>query len=358
MCRLVLVTGAAGYIGSHCVLNLLSNNYEVVVIDNSSTSALINGQQLPESLRRVELLANNCVKEFIFGDLCNSDVINKMFKKYRFDAVVHLADLKNITESIEQPLDYYRNNMISIINLLDAMKRFEVFNLIFASSAVVYGKPKYLPLDELHPTGQSLTSSYAKSLYMTEQILQDLCTTDPKWTVVSLRMFNVVGAHNSADIGEHTTGVPKNLMPYITQVANEGRPELRVYGSDYDTPDGTGIRDYIHVEDVCDLILKALNKIISDNWSQWYAFNVANGSGHSVLEIIDIFEKKLAQKIPYVLVDRRPGDIGHSLADISLSKQIFNWEPKRDIHLMCESAMNWQKKHINGFDCIHQNVNQ
>lgn len=283
--KVVLVTGAAGFIGCHCVLNLLENDYEVVALDNCSNSVLINGQKLPESLRRVEVLAKKSLKEFIFADLTKESSVDNVFRKYRFDAVIHLSSLKSITESISEALHYYSNNIKATLNLLDSMKKFQVFQLIFGSSASVYGKPKYLPIDESHPTGHSLTSPYAKSVFMIEQILQDLCASDPKWTVVSLRIFNTTGAHSSGDIGEDPPTVPKNLMPYLTQVAIGRRAELRVYGSDYDTRDGTGVRDFVHIEDVCDAILKVLNKMLSEEWVHWYVFNVGSGSGHTVLEV-------------------------------------------------------------------------
>ncbi|CAG2113732.1 unnamed protein product, partial [Medioppia subpectinata] len=219
------------------------------------------------------------------------------------------------------------------------------------------GKPRYLPVDESHPTGQSLTSPYAKSAHMSEQILQDLCATDDnEWTVVSLRIFNTSGAHSSADIGEHPLTVPKNLMPYVSQVAADLRPELRVYGGDYDTVDGTGIRDYIHVEDVCDAIGIVLKKMLSDKWSKWYTFNVGSGYGHSVPEIIAAFESVSGLTVPHVVTDRRVADIGQCWADISLAEQILNWRPKRNITDICQSVMNWQKKNRNGFDLNNNNV--
>jgi UDP-glucose 4-epimerase len=286
MSRLVLVTGAAGYIGSHCVLHLLTNNWEVIAIDNCSNSVLTDGQHLPESLKRVEILAEKKIKKFIFGDLKNLKTMNDIFSENSFEAVIHLATLKSITESISEPLDYYSNNIIGTLNLLDVMKKYSVYNLLFASSASVYGKAKYLPIDELHPTGQSCTNPYARSNVMIEQILQDICASDSNWTVVSMRIFNTIGAHSSGDIGEDPPRVPKNLLSYITQVAIDRRPELRVFGNDYDTIDGTCIRDYIHIEDLCDAFIIILDKMLSEKWSHWYSFNIGSGCGHSVLEVI------------------------------------------------------------------------
>ena len=288
MSGLVVVTGAAGYIGCHCVLALLTNDYDVVAIDDCSNAVLINGQKMPESLKRVETLAKKSIKEFIFCDLCKESVVESVFKRYRFDGVIHLAALKSVTESITQAMHYYNNNMKATLNLLDQMHRFEVHNLVLGSSACVYGKPKYLPIDESHPTGLALTSPYAKSVFMIEQVLQDLCASDPKWTVVSLRIFNTSGAHSSGDIGEDPPTVPKNLMPYITQVSIGRRPELRVYGSDYDTSDGTGVRDYVHVEDVCEAIITVVSKMMAQNWSHWYVFNVGSGFPQSVLKVCAI----------------------------------------------------------------------
>ena len=368
MSKIILVTGAAGYIGCHCVLSLLQSNYEVVALDNCSNAVLINGQKLPESLRRVEVLADKRLKEFVFTDLTKESTIDNVFKRHQILGVIHLSSVKSITESISKAFQYYNNNIKAILNLLDSMERFEVYNLLFGSSASVYGKPKYLPIDESHPIGQSLTSPYAKSVFMIEQILQDLCASNPKWTVVSLRIFNTTGAHFSGDIGEDPPTVPKNLMPYITQVAIGRRPELRVYGSDYDTRDGTGIRDYIHIEDVCDLIVIVLNKMLSENWLHWYAFNVGSGSGHSVLEVcyslkhqsfesivfklkvISMFESIFGNTIPHEVIERRIGDIGQSVANISLSEEILKWKPKRGLKDICESALKWQKRNQKGFD--------
>lgn len=282
---MILVTGAAGYIGCHCVLALLTSDYDVVGLDDCSNAVLVNGQRMPESLKRVESLAKKSIKEFVFGDLCRESVVESVFKRYRFDAVIHLAALKSVTESTTQAMHYYSNNIKATFNLLDQMQRSGVHNLVLSSSAVVYGKPKYLPLDESHPTGLALTSPYANSVFMTEQVLQDLCASDPKWTVVSLRIFNTSGAHSSGDIGEDPPSVPKNLMPYITQVSIGRRPELRVYGSDYHTSDGTGVRDYVHVEDVCDAVVAVVSKMMAEKWSHWYVFNVGSGCPQSVLKV-------------------------------------------------------------------------
>jgi len=287
MSELILVTGGAGYVGSHCVLDFLVNKYDVIVIDNLVNSVKLDGKELPESLIQVERLANRKLKQFINGDISEDKVIEKVFANNKVDVVIHFAALKSVGESVAKPLAYYQNNVGGTLKLLQAMKKFGVNKFIFSSSATVYGDPQKLPLVETLPIGQNCTNPYGKSKFMVEEILKDLCISSPDWTVISLRYFNPVGAHSSGDIGEDPQEIPNNLMPFVTQVAVGLRPELKVFGKDYNTVDGTGVRDYIHIEDLSNGHLAALKEIMSKNWKGFNAINLGTGRGYSVLEVIN-----------------------------------------------------------------------
>lgn len=291
--KLILVTGAAGYVGSHCLVELLTQDYQVVAIDNCSncvgeikTSA--DKHQLPESLRRVEKISGRKFTKFFGVDINDANKLKDIFAQYNFTAVMHLAALKAVGESCEIPLEYYRNNVAGTLTLLEVMKKYKVKNLIFSSSATVYGRPDYLPIDEAHHTGRNCTNPYGKTKFFTEEILKDLCNADSSWCIVSLRYFNPVGAHESGEIGEDPQGTPNNLMPYITQVAIRRQPFLRIFGKDFNTHDGTGKRDYIHVSDLASGHVIALEKMLNNNWHGWNVYNLGAGTGHSVLDVCKV----------------------------------------------------------------------
>lgn len=288
--RCILVTGGAGYVGSHTVVYLLKSNYNVVAIDNFANSVPneASDHNLPESLRRAEVLAGRSVTRFIKLDLLDIDSLDSLFTQYKFDAVIHFAALKAVGESCAMPLDYYRNNVTGTLNLIQAMKKHGCTNFVFSSSATVYGNPQYLPMDEKHITGQNLTNPYGKTKYFIEEILKDLCAAEPDWCVTSLRYFNPVGAHESGEIGEDPQGIPNNLMPFISQVAVGKRECLSIFGNDFKTPDGTGVRDYIHIVDLAEGHVIALDKMLQGNWRGWYTFNLGTGRGFSVLEVLHL----------------------------------------------------------------------
>ncbi|CAM6032027.1 unnamed protein product, partial [Sphagnum compactum] len=284
MSQLIFVTGGGGYVGSHCVLELLINNYDVIVIDNLVNCVELSGKSMPESLIQVERLSGRKLKQFITGDIRDEKIIEKVFAENKIDVVMHFAALKSVGESVAKPLIYYQNNVGGTLTLLQAMKKYGINKFIYSSSATVYGEPQSLPIDESSPTGQNCTNPYGKSKFMVEEILKDLCHSSPDWTVISLRYFNPVGAHSSGDIGEDPQEIPNNLMPYVTQVAVGLRPELKVFGNDYKTIDGTGVRDYIHIEDLSNGHLAALKQITSKDWKGFNAINLGTGRGYSVLE--------------------------------------------------------------------------
>uniref|UniRef100_A0A1B6E7L4 UDP-glucose 4-epimerase n=1 Tax=Clastoptera arizonana TaxID=38151 RepID=A0A1B6E7L4_9HEMI len=281
---LVLVTGGAGYVGSHTVLALLNKGYEVVVVDNLVNAFKAPGAALPESLVRVQKLSGKKVK-FYNVDLLNKEALTNVFAENKVSYVMHFAALKAVSESCEKPLEYYGNNITGGLNLLEVMRAFKITKFIYSSSSTVYGTPQALPLTEDHPTGQGCTNPYGKSKYFVEEILKDLSASDKIWDIISLRYFNPVGAHQSGEIGEDPAGIPNNLMPYIAQVAIGRRPQLNVYGGDYDTPDGTGVRDYIHILDLADGHIAALEKIRSPGFNGFKTYNLGTGSGNSVLEV-------------------------------------------------------------------------
>ncbi|XP_076766107.1 UDP-galactose 4'-epimerase isoform X2 [Xylocopa sonorina] len=343
----VLVTGGAGYIGSHTVLELLQADFEVVVIDNLSNAYQGDNDVKPECLLRVERLTNKKIT-FIQCDVTNSNELRDVFKKHKFHSVIHFAALKAVGESCEKPLEYYYTNVCGTLNLLKIMREFNLKRFIYSSSATVYGIPKKLPLVESMKTGDC-TNPYGKTKYMVEEILKDLCESDKAWSIISLRYFNPVGAHSSGQIGEDPNGIPNNLMPYIAQVSVGKREILYVYGNDYDTPDGTGIRDYIHITDLAIGHVKAMIYEKIRNPIGFTAINLGTGKGYSVLEVIQAFEKASGRKIPYKIVDRRLGDISASYADASLANKELDWQATKNIDDMCLDTWRWQQNNPNGY---------
>ncbi|MCA6222222.1 UDP-glucose 4-epimerase GalE [Photorhabdus antumapuensis] len=334
----ILITGGAGYIGSHTVLALLKKGADVVVIDNLCNSS-------PESLRRVEKLTGKSVK-FYQGDVLDLNLLNKIFQENNIESVIHFAGLKAVGESTRKPLEYYQNNVIGTLVLLQAMRDNGVHKLIFSSSATVYGDPEFVPLTENAEVGGT-TNPYGTSKMMVEQVLKDFAAAEPSFKITSLRYFNPVGAHSSGMIGEDPNGIPNNLLPYITQVAI-GRLEcLSVYGSNYPTKDGTGVRDYIHVMDLAEGHIAAIDYL--DKQQSYEVFNLGTGAGYSVLELLHAFEKASGKDIPYKITDRRPGDIAECWSDPSRARDILGWQAIRNIDDMMRDSWNWQKNNPHGF---------
>jgi UDP-glucose 4-epimerase len=338
MMQKILVTGGAGYIGSHTVLQLLEAGNQVIVLDN-----LCNSSQ--ESLNRVEELTGKTTI-FVQGDIRDHTILELLFSKHNIDAVIHFAGLKAVGESVEKPLNYYNNNVYGTLTLCEAMKKFGVKNLVFSSSATVYGDPTELPLREDMPTGQP-TNPYGMSKLMVELILRDLYESDNNWNIALLRYFNPAGAHPSGRIGEDPNGIPNNLMPFITQVATGKREQLSIYGNDYDTPDGTGIRDYIHVEDLAAGHLKALDKLYTSPGIVTY--NLGTGQGYSVLDMVKEFEKQSGKAIPYQFVPRRGGDVASCYADPKTASEALGWTATRGLAEMCKDSWNWQSTNPYGY---------
>ena len=334
----ILVTGGAGYIGSHTVLQLLEQGENVIVFDN-----LCNASE--EALKRVEALSGKSVT-FIKGDIRDKDAMHKVFSEHTIDAVIHFAGLKAVGESVEKPVLYYENNVYGTLVLCEAMQQFGVKNLVFSSSATVYGDPVSLPLREDMPTGQP-TNPYGQSKLMVELILKDVHKAQPDWNIALLRYFNPVGAHPSGQIGEDPNGIPNNLMPFISQVATGRREKLAVFGNDYDTPDGTGVRDYIHVEDLANGHLKALEKL-SQNVGL-VTYNLGTGQGYSVLDMVKAFEKESGQPVPYQVAPRRPGDVASCYADPGKASTELNWQAEKGLADMCRDAWRWQSQNPNGY---------
>ncbi len=335
----ILVTGGAGYIGSHTVVQLQNAGYEVVVLDN-----LVNSSE--KSLQRVEKITGKKVP-FYKADILDREALEVIFSKESVDAVIHFAGLKAVGESVAKPWEYYNNNIAGTLVLTDVMRRHGVKNIIFSSSATVYGDPAFVPITEECPKGQC-TNPYGWTKSMLEQILSDMQKADPEWNVVLLRYFNPIGAHKSGTIGENPNGIPNNLMPYITQVAVGKLKELGVFGNDYDTHDGTGVRDYIHVVDLADGHVKALKKI--EEKAGLCVYNLGTGTGYSVLDIVKNFEEANGVAIPYVIKDRRPGDIAVCYADASKAKKELSWEAQYGIRDMCEDSWRWQSGNPNGYE--------
>ncbi|MCP4719930.1 MAG: UDP-glucose 4-epimerase GalE [Desulfobacteraceae bacterium] len=333
----ILVTGGAGYIGSHTCIELLKKNYDVVVLDNFSNSC-------EESLNRVQKITGK--RLFFYRlDLLESTSLHQVFEDHKIDAVIHFAGLKAVGESTTIPLKYYQNNLTGTLNLLSVMEKFNVKSLVFSSSATVYGDPATLPIKEEFPL--SVTNPYGRTKLMIEEILKDLYQSDKEWNLALLRYFNPVGAHESGEIGEDPQGLPNNLMPYISQVAVGLLPRLSVFGGDYDTPDGTGVRDYIHVTDLALGHVRTLPKL-ADNPGV-VIYNLGTGNGFSVLEMIKGVEKASGKQISYEITDRRPGDIAACFADASKAKKELGWEATKSLEDMCNDAWNWQKKNPMGY---------
>ncbi|QPG05041.1 UDP-glucose 4-epimerase GalE [Salinimonas marina] len=336
--KTVLVTGGAGYIGSHTTLQLLEQNFSVVVLDN-----LVNASA--ESLRRVEAITGKSVS-FVEGDIRDDKALDAVFSNYPIDSVIHFAGLKAVGESVAQPLAYYENNVYGTLNLCNAMRRYNVKSLVFSSSATVYGDPVALPLHEKMATGEP-TNPYGMSKLMVEKMLTDLYQSDTSWNIVLLRYFNPVGAHSSGQIGEDPNGIPNNLMPYIAQVATGKLAQLSVFGDDYDTKDGTGVRDYIHVEDLANGHLKALDRIELNMGLDIY--NLGTGQGYSVLEMIKAFENASGTTINYQVAPRRSGDVAACYADPTLAARELNWHASKGLKDMCQDSWNWQSNNPNGY---------
>ena len=335
----ILITGGAGFIGSHTVVELQNAGYEVVVVDNLSNSCEV-------SLQRVEEITGKPVK-FYKADLLDKDALNDIFEKESIESCIHFAGLKAVGESVAKPWEYYHNNITGTLILLDVMRNHNVKNIVFSSSATVYGTPEVIPVTEACPKGE-ITNPYGQTKGMLEQVLTDIQKADNEWNVILLRYFNPIGAHKSGRIGENPNGIPNNLMPYITQVAVGKLKELGVFGNDYDTPDGTGVRDYIHVVDLALGHVKAIEKIKENPGLRIY--NLGTGIGYSVLDIVKAFEEANGVKIPYVIKERRAGDIACNYADASLAKKELGWEAQRGIKEMCEDSWRWQSNNTNGFE--------
>ncbi|BFY99548.1 hypothetical protein BsWGS_02588 [Bradybaena similaris] len=334
----VLVTGGAGYIGSHTVIELLDNNYNVVVVDNLVNSSMA-------SISRVEEITGKKVPAHNV-DLLDKSALRDIFQKYSISVVMHFAGLKAVGESVALPLLYYHTNVGGTVNLLEIMKEFDVKNIIFSSSASIYGAPKYLPVDENHPVG-NCTNAYGKTKFFIEEIIRDQCSADKTWKGVLLRYFNPVGAHKSGKIGENPQGVPNNLMPFVSQVAVGRRECVMVYGGDYDTPDGTGVRDYIHIVDLAKGHVAAINKLKTD--CGCVVYNLGTGVGCSVLDMVKAFEKACGKKLPYMIAPRRPGDICSIFANPEKAEKELGWKTTLGLDEMCEDLWRWQANNPHGY---------
>ncbi|WP_198305551.1 UDP-glucose 4-epimerase GalE [Arcobacter vandammei] len=340
----ILITGGAGYIATHTLIELNSANYDFVVYDNFSNSS-------KKALKRVEKIINRKI-EFVKGDIRDKKSLRKVFKTYSISSVIHFAGLKAVGESVANPLEYYDNNVVGTIRLLEIMKEFDCKKIVFSSSATVYGNPSSCPIDESFPVGGT-TNPYGTSKYMIERILEDLYISDNSFKIAILRYFNPVGAYEDGSIGEDPNGIPNNLMPYISQVAVGKLQELSVFGSDYETADGTGVRDYIHVQDLANAHVKAIDylngtgTLVSAN--EVLKVNIGTGVGYSVLDMVKAYEKASGKKIAYKIVPRRAGDIASCYANPQKAKEVLGWEAKRTLEDMCKSSFNWQSKNPNGY---------
>ncbi len=334
----ILITGGAGYIGSHTVVELLSSGFDVVVVDDFSNSS-------PEVLQRLKRITGRDIT-FHEGSILDKAFLRQVFKQYTFESVIHFAAFKAVGESVEKPLMYYHNNITGTISLLEVMTEVGVKNIVFSSSATVYGMNNPVPLLEEMPT--SATNPYGYTKVMMEQILNDVAHSDPAWSVTNLRYFNPIGAHESALIGEAPNGIPNNLMPYLTQVAVGKREKLSVFGNDYDTPDGTGVRDYIHVVDLAKGHVLAVKNNLAKSGAKVY--NLGTGNGYSVLDLVKTFKAENGVEIPYEICPRRAGDIGVCYADAEKAKSELGWVAEKNLADMVRDSWNWQRKNPNGYD--------
>ncbi|WP_338919952.1 UDP-glucose 4-epimerase GalE [Pseudomonas silesiensis] len=332
----ILITGGAGYIGSHTCVELLAAGHQVVVYDNFSNSH-------PEALRRVEQITGKPLI-VVNGDVRNQAALEAALRQYECDAVIHFAGLKAVGESVEKPLEYYDNNVTGTFSLLRAMKETGVNTLVFSSSATVYGEPQCLPLTEDHPL--SATNPYGRSKLIVEEVLRDFHRAQPEWRIAILRYFNPVGAHESGLIGEDPQGIPNNLMPFVAQVAVKRREKLNIWGADYSTPDGTGVRDYIHVVDLALGHLKALERL---DQPACFAVNLGTGVGYSVLDVVRAFELASARSVPHEISPRRPGDIAACYANPALAEKLLGWKAARDLSTMCRDHWRWQVNNPQGY---------
>jgi len=334
----ILVTGGTGYIGSHTCIELIKAGYKIVVIDNLYNSSL-------ESLKRVEKLSNSKIP-FHKVDIRDKGSLTQVFEWYKIDGVIHFAGLKAVGESVEKPIEYYDTNVGGTFILAEVMRDFDCKTFVFSSSATVYGDPHTVPIKEDFPL--SVTNPYGRSKLMIEEFLQDVFVADDSWHIALLRYFNPVGAHKSGLIGEDPNGMPNNLIPYISQVAAGKLEKLSVFGGDYDTPDGTGVRDYIHVVDLAKGHVKALQAL--ENKSQVLTVNLGTGNGYSVLDMIKTFEKSSGKDVPFKIVDRRPGDIATCYADPAYAARKLDWKAEYGLSEMCEDTWRWQKNNPNGYE--------
>ena len=335
----ILVTGGAGYIGSHTCVELLNAGYDVVIIDN-----LYNSNQ--KAVDRIEEITGKKVK-FYPDDMMDRAAVKRVLDENKIDAVIHFAGLKAVGESVHKPIEYYRTNIGSTLNLTDEMRAHGCKNIIFSSSATVYGDPAEIPITENCPKG-TCTNPYGWTKWMQEQILTDIHTADPEWNVILLRYFNPIGAHKSGLIGEDPKGIPNNLLPYVAQVAIGKLPEINVFGDDYDTPDGTGVRDYIHVVDLARGHVKAIERFAKKDGV--FICNLGTGHGYSVLDVIHAFEKACGKELPYVIRERRPGDIATCYSSPAKAEKELGWTAEFDLEDMCRDSWNWQQKNPNGYN--------
>jgi UDP-glucose 4-epimerase len=334
----ILVTGGAGYIGSHTVLQLMDAGYDIVIADN-----FVNSK--PAVLKRLRELSGKDF-DFVQCDFTDPSATNDLFTRFSIDGVIHFAGLKAVGESVSKPLEYYRNTLISTLNLLEAMHAHHVTRFVFSSSATVYGDPASVPIREDFPL--SVTNPYGRTKLMIEDMLRDIGKAQPELSICILRYFNPVGAHESGRIGEDPSGIPNNLLPYIAQVAVGKRDFLRVFGGDYPTPDGTGVRDYIHVVDLANGHVAALRRL--DNGPGVYTYNLGTGNGYSVLDMLHAFEAACGKTLPYEIVERRPGDIAECYSDPAKAAAELHWRAHFGIDRMCQDAWRWQKNNPNGYD--------
>lgn len=330
----ILLTGGAGYIGSHTAVELINDGHSVIIVDNLANSQI-------DSIKSINKITDTSV-DFYELDVCDKAELDKVFQAHNIDAVIHFAGLKAVGESVAKPLSYYRNNIDSTLSLCEVMEKHNVKKIVFSSSATVYGTPKELPFKETSPTGVDITNPYGQTKYMIEQILRDLSISDDSWQITLLRYFNPIGAHESGLIGEKPNGVPNNLMPYISQVASGQREFLNIFGGDYDTPDGTGVRDYIHIVDLAKGHVAALNNTKPGA----IPYNLGSGEGVSVLELISSFEKVTGHKIPYKIVDRRAGDIAAFYSDPSKAKTELNWQTELSLDDACKDSWRWEQQNV------------